>query len=163
MLNIKVQLFTALWPLANPTVTVPYALFNLYLAQIVFGLLWIVKVVAHPYHKAPFAIAVGVYLALTLLELGVTMTYRMERPFVMATDAKNPSPEDTVIFGSWIVFNWVRPLIARGQKNKLEYADVWDLATPMKSETAHREAQEMTCVPCNSSEITNLMSTPVAD
>lgn len=107
--------------------------------------MWILKLVIRNagWQQASF---IAAYIAITALELAVTFTYRMELPLTDSeANGKNVSPEDSVRFGSWVVFSWVKPLIAKGSKTKLGYEDVWDLATPMRSENVAREAEEITC------------------
>ena len=83
------------------------------------------------------------YLAIPTSETSVTDATSIEDP-----DAKNritlPSPESSVTLLSWCSFEWVAPLIEKGNiKGRLEYRDVWSLPSTMTSEGVRASARAM--------------------
>lgn len=57
------------------------------------------------------------------------------------------SPEDRVTLGSWVLFEWVQPLLEKGKKAKLGYKDVWRLPRNMESEGVEASMKELPFVP----------------
>ncbi|KAK4053631.1 hypothetical protein OIO90_003870 [Microbotryomycetes sp. JL221] len=153
--------YVAVRPLVRPPRSAPLLLFVFYLGQAILLVLQLITLGLHGSHWTTRALAIDTVLTslhgvVIISALSLILGYRLS-PHEPMADVREPisdhrnekdvitmrSPEEDVTLGAWIIFSWVAPIIARGQKNKLGYSDVWQLPDTMAAAGVRRSASKL--------------------
>ncbi|KAL8290163.1 hypothetical protein RQP46_003102 [Phenoliferia psychrophenolica] len=153
--------------LARPPLSTPMSLVLFSLLEIIGAAMALLTTFLHPPKYSSLAVPIltnAFHLAASLGLLYLVGTYPLTYypPTPPSTEAstttdvaavedpeeKNrislPSPESSVTLLSWCSFEWVAPLIQKGNiKGRLEYRDVWSLPSTMTSEGVRASARTM--------------------
>ncbi|KIJ28632.1 hypothetical protein M422DRAFT_784503 [Sphaerobolus stellatus SS14] len=138
-------------PLFRPKVTAPidlFALFTLEFAAAAFhvGTLWYdhQSLGISPSQWALLGVCLNFTVIVTLLAIVLYMPANVPTSqFIAENIGKSISPEDYSPLWAMITFEWILPLIKKGNKQPLKRDDVWELSPTLQSRAVHTKFASM--------------------